>query len=72
MMDACQKAAGRRFPNFIVVEFYQRSDGEGALEAHSVLQGGNADEHEGSSNLMCPDDHMNFCSGLAHNLIADK
>lgn len=23
MMDACQKAAGRRFPNFIAVDFYQ-------------------------------------------------
>ncbi|XP_017236835.1 casein kinase 1-like protein 3 isoform X1 [Daucus carota subsp. sativus] len=33
---------------------------------------GYANEHEGSSNLMCPDDHMNFSSGLAHNLIADK
>ncbi|WOG86390.1 hypothetical protein DCAR_0205593 [Daucus carota subsp. sativus] len=50
----------------------QRSDGEGAAKAVDQANGGYANEHEGSSNLMCPDDHMNFSSGLAHNLIADK
>ncbi|KAL8113540.1 hypothetical protein AgCh_020753 [Apium graveolens] len=36
------------------------------------LRRGYTNEHEGSSNLMCPDDHMNFNSGLAPNLNADK
>lgn len=33
---------------------------------------GYTNEHEGSSNLMLPDDHMNFSSGLVPNLNADK
>lgn len=33
---------------------------------------GYTNEQKGSSNLMRPDDHMNFSSGLAHNLNADK
>lgn len=33
---------------------------------------GYTNEHEGSSNLMLPDDHMNFSSGLVPNLNADE
>ncbi|KAJ7525135.1 hypothetical protein O6H91_17G037700 [Diphasiastrum complanatum] len=63
MLKVCYSASGKRWSNFVAVDFYKRSDGGGAFQAIDTLNGnllcGCGDVHECQINLAQGVCHVN-------------
>ncbi|CAK9326393.1 unnamed protein product [Citrullus colocynthis] len=53
MLQTCHGAAGNRWPNFVSLDFYKRSDGGGAFQALDTLNG----------ELLCASEDIHSCVG---------
>ncbi|XP_031491541.1 PI-PLC X domain-containing protein At5g67130 [Nymphaea colorata] len=53
VIKTCYAAAGNRWANFLAVDFYKRSEGEGAFGAIDAING----------KLLCGSNDVNYCGG---------